>query len=193
MEYISSGQPASNFWQQFAENLVTLHKTSQKQFGLDHDNYIGSLPQQNGFCVTAADFYITQRLQPQFKLAANEGFHFKNLSTFFKNISDEIPIEPPSLIHGDLWNGNYMVSENGLPVMIDPATAFAPREMDIAMMQLFGGFPEEVFVEYNTIFPLAEGWKNRLPLWQLYHLLVHLNLFGSGYLPQVNTIVKRFL
>ena len=192
MEYISSGQHNSNFWQIFAENLATLHKTTQKEFGLDHDNYIGSLPQKNDYRETASEFYITQRLEPQFKMASVNGFQFKNLDKFYEIISEEIPNEPPSLIHGDLWSGNYMVSEKGLPVLIDPAVAFAPREMDLAMMKLFGGFPNEVFESYNVIFPLESGWKNRIPLWQLYYLLVHLNLFGIGYLSSVKSIVSKY-
>lgn len=192
MEYLETGTPISNFWKKFAENLATLHRTTQQNFGLDHDNYIGSLPQKNGFCSSASEFYITQRLEPQFKMASDKGFQFNNLEGFFKNISVEIPNEPPSLIHGDLWNGNYMVSETGEPVLIDSAVAFAPREMDIAMMKLFGGFSEEVFLAYNAIFQLSEGWKERVPLWQLYYLLVHLNLFGSGYLSPVNSVMKRY-
>jgi fructosamine-3-kinase len=96
------------------------------------------------------------------------------------------------LIHGDLWNGNYLISELGEPTLIDPAVAYAPREMDLAMMQLFGGFPSDVYSSYNEEFPLIENWKDRTPIWQLYYLLVHLNLFGSGYFQQVNSIVKRY-
>ncbi len=193
LEYIAVGTKSHNFWELFAENLSKLHKTSSKQFGLDHNNFIGSLPQKNEFESIASDFYISQRLDPQFKLASEKGYKFKNLTDFYKNISAEIPNEPPSLIHGDLWGGNYLVSENGNPVLIDPALAFAPREMDLAMMKLFGGFSEEVFSNYNDILPLAHGWKDRVPLWQLYYLLVHLNIFGSGYLQQVKAIMKPFL
>ncbi|SRX54203.1 fructosamine kinase family protein [Aequorivita sp. CIP111184] len=193
LEYISPGNKLNIFWESFAENLAKLHKTSSEQFGLNHNNYIGSLPQKNEYRSAVSEFYISQRLDPQFKMASENGFNFKNLEEFYKNISGEIPSEPPSLIHGDLWNGNYMVSENGNPVLIDPAVAFAPREMDLAMMKLFGGFSEEVFSNYNAIFPLTDGWKERVPLWQLYYLLVHLNIFGSGYLQQVKGIIKRFL
>ena len=192
LEYIPSGKPSKNFSEKFAEALVTLHKTTAENFGLNHDDYIGSLPQRNSFCGSASEFYISQRLEPQFKMAADNGFRFKNLEGFFKNISEAIPKEPPALVHGDLWNGNYMVSKTGKPVLIDPAVAFAPREMDIAMMKLFGGFSDEIFSNYNALFVLGEGWKERLPLWQLYYLLVHLNLFGSGYLPQVNSAIKKY-
>lgn len=192
MEYIPTGSPKPDFWEIFAQNLVTLHKTTQNSFGLDHDNYIGSLPQQNTYCQTASEFYISERLEPQFRMASDNGFQFKNLRKFYKNIAEEIPDEPPALIHGDLWNGNFMVSEEGNPVLIDPAVAFAPREMDLAMMKLFGGFNSSLFEMYDSIFPLKSGWKNRIDLWQLYYLLVHLNLFGSGYLGQVRSVVLKY-
>ncbi|HET8753258.1 MAG TPA: fructosamine kinase family protein, partial [Salinimicrobium sp.] len=120
------------------------------------------------------------------------GFSFQNLDRIFKNISSEIPEEPPALIHGDLWSGNYLVNEKGLPCLIDPAVSFAPREMDLAMMKLFGGFPENVFNIYSEIFPVQPKFESRISLWQLYYLLVHLNIFGSSYLPSVTGILQRF-
>lgn len=192
MEHIITGFPKPDFWEIFAQNLVTLHKTTQNSFGLDHDNYIGSLTQQNTYCQTASEFYISQRLEPQFRMASDNGFQFKNLEKFYKNIAEEIPNEPPALIHGDLWNGNFMVSEEGNPVLIDPAVAFAPREMDLAMMKLFGGFNSSLFGIYDSISPLKPEWENRMDLWQLYYLLVHLNLFGSGYLGQVQSSVLKY-
>lgn len=192
MEFIPSGPSPRNFWEHFAKNLAKLHKASRPKFGLDHNNYIGSLPQQNESCDSSYEFYITQRLEPQFRLAFEKGFLFKNLESFYKNISQEIPNETPSLIHGDLWGGNYLVSNDAKSVLIDPAIAYAPREMDLAMMKLFGGFSEEVFEHYNSYFPLAAAWENRLPIWQLYYLLVHLNLFGSGYLLRVKSIISKY-
>lgn len=193
MEYISEGRPTSHFWELFAQQLATLHQITQAQFGLDHDNYIGSLPQYNMTCDSASEFYITQRMEPQFRMASDNGFSFKRLDQFYKTIADEIPEEPPSLIHGDLWAGNYMTSEEDKPVLIDPAVAFAPREMDLGMMQLFGGFPANLFDAYNSHYPLQPDWKKRTDIWQLYYLLVHLNIFGSGYLSRVKTIVSKYL
>lgn len=192
MEYISKGDKSRDFCLQFGSNLAKLHHNSQPYFGLEHDNYIGTLTQNNSKYYSASEFYIFQRLQPQFKMASANGFIFKELEQFYKNISEEIPKETSSLIHGDLWGGNYMISNNGTPVLIDPAVAFAPREMDLAMMKLFGGFDPEVFVIYNEIFPLVDKWEKRLDLWQLYYLLVHLNLFGSGYLQRVKSIMAKF-
>ncbi len=192
LEYISTGSTYQVFWKDFAYCLVKLHQTTQNNFGLKHNNYIGSLQQINNIESSASDFYINQRLIPQFKIADELDFKFSSLERFFKNISEEIPDEAPSLIHGDLWNGNYMVSNKGEPTLIDPAVAYAPREMDIAMMHLFGGFPQDVYSIYNEQFPLIENWKDRISLWQLYYLLVHLNLFGSSYLSQVKGIIKRY-
>lgn len=193
LKYISEGKTSGSFWKTFANQLAQLHQTTQQQFGLDHDNYIGSLPQQNTLHDSVSEFYIAQRMEPQFRMAFDHGFHFSKLNLFYKTISEKIPEEPPALIHGDLWAGNYMVSEKTEPVLIDPAVAFAPREMDLAMMQLFGGYPKEVFEVYDSLFPLASNWKQRLDIWQLYYLLVHLNLFGSGYLRQVKSIVSKYL
>lgn len=193
LEYLSAARKKEDFWSKFGKGLAKQHQVSQETFGLEEDNFIGSLPQYNTCKITdAAEFYIKKRLQPQFQLAAKNGFPFKNLEVFYKNIVELIPREKPSLIHGDLWNGNYLVDNQGSPALIDPATCFAPREMDIAMMHLFGGFSAELFSVYDEVFPLENQWKERIPLWQLYYLLVHLNLFGSGYLGSVENIVKKF-
>lgn len=192
MEYLPSGKKTDVFWRDFGEKLAQLHKTTSSTYGLDHDNYIGSLPQYNSKHNNAAEFYILQRLEPQFKMAVDKGFSFTRLEAFYTIISREIPEEPSALVHGDLWNGNYMVSSRGVAVLIDPAVAFAPREMDLAMMQLFGGFPAEVFEVYNENYPLEYDWKNRTSLWQLYYLLVHLNLFGEGYLHQVEAVLRKY-
>ncbi|MDT0555889.1 fructosamine kinase family protein [Patiriisocius hiemis] len=192
IDFISQEKPSQDFWETFANNLVKLHKTSQENFGLDHDNFIAYLPQHNSKEELAVDFYIKQRLKPQFNLAKGNGYDFGDLNSFYGNISGLIPEEKPSLLHGDLWNGNFLISENGTPVLIDPAVCFGNREMDIAMMHLFGGFPSEVFKQYHSTFPLVYGWEDRIPLFQLYYILVHVNLFGGSYFHQAKEIVNRF-
>lgn len=192
LEYMDSGKKSNNFWKIFGEKLAALHRDSTPFFGFDTSNYIGSLPQYNGACNSAYEFYITQRLHPQFKLASQNGFLFSELDILYKRIQNEIPNEKSSLVHGDLWSGNFIIDPQGEPCLIDPAVAYAPREMDIAMMHLFGGFDSEVLEVYNEEFPLMDNWKDRLPIWQLYYLLVHLNLFGSSYYNRVNEIVKYY-
>lgn len=192
LEYKQPAAKASNFNELFGQNLACLHKNSAAKFGFKQDNYIGSLRQFNKARSSAADFYISQRLLPQLKLAVRKGFDIMPDQSFFRNLLNIVPNEPPALIHGDLWNGNYLVNANGEPCLIDPTTAYAPREMDLAMMKLFGGFDEEIFEVYDAEFPLQPGFEERLKLWQLYYLLVHLNLFGSGYLSQVQQILKAY-
>ena len=192
LEYKESAAKSSTFWKDFGKQMANLHKTTSKEFGFHQDNYIGSLPQQNNASASAADFYISERLDPQLKMAKDRGYDLGVTKSFFSNISAIIPDEKPALIHGDLWGGNYLVNGNGDPCLIDPATAFAPREMDLSMMQLFGGFDKELFNSYKKEFPLESGFEERIPLWQLYYLLVHLNLFGAGYKAQVTSIIKQF-
>ncbi len=193
LSFIDSTSPKQNFWTDSAEKLAQLHKVTAPSFGLDQDNFIGSLPQYNSQQETAASFYIEQRLVPQFELAQRKGFPFQNLNAFYENIQNVIPEEPSSLVHGDLWSGNFLVYENGLPALIDPAVAYASREMDIAMMHMFGGFRQEVFDIYHEIFPMQQGWESRIDVWQLYYVLVHVNLFGGSYYAQANAIVKGYL
>ncbi len=192
MEYLPKGNETRVFWNTFAHKLAQLHQNTHSHFGFKNSNYIGSLKQENKFETTAGGFYVQQRIKPQIELAERNGYTFKHKEDTLNNIKNAIPNEPPALIHGDLWSGNYLASENDMPYLIDPAVSYGSREMDIAMMQLFGGFPKAVFLKYNEIFPLEKHYESRTELWQLYYLLVHLNLFGSGYLNQVTQILKKY-
>ena len=192
MRYIDAASPSSDFEEQFAQKLATMHQVSADHFGFDEDNYIGKLPQYNDHKATASDFYIEQRLEPQIKMARDRGFDLPVDDRFFNNVEDAIPDESSSLIHGDLWAGNYMTDEHGDPVLIDPATCYAHREMDLAMMKLFGGYSDRIFAIYHEHYPLESQWQSRIKLYQLYYLLVHLNLFGAGYLGSVENIIKKY-
>lgn len=192
LEFKESAPRKSGFWDSFAEQLANLHKQSNEEFGFQKDNYIGSLPQYNEPKKSASEFYISMRLEPQFKMAREKGFDLNIPDSFFQNCEKIIPSEKASLIHGDLWNGNFITNSKGEPCLIDPAVAFAPREMDLGMMKLFGGFDQRMFNVYNEYFPLENDWKERIPLWQLYYLLVHLNIFGASYQSQVTSIIRQF-
>ncbi|MEO1261931.1 MAG: fructosamine kinase family protein [Bacteroidota bacterium] len=196
LEYLEKGYRSEGFWEEFGQSLAALHRTTSNQFGLDHSNYIGSLSQPNGHHDTFIDFYINERLQPQLDLARNskeltvrDEKHFKNL---YKKLPELLPDEPPALIHGDLWSGNFLVGAEGGPVLIDPSVAFSHRELDLGMSRLFGGFDRTFYRAYEAAYPLAPGFEKRLPIWQLYYLLVHVNLFGGGYVGSVRRIVEKF-
>ena len=168
LRYIEAGNKTSGFWKVFGEQMAALHKTTSVSFGFETDNYIGSLPQYNKGYDSAAEFYISQRLEPQLEMAKNAGYNLGNTSAFLKKVSELIPDEPPALVHGDLWGGNFIVNSQGLPCLIDPAVAYAPREMDLSMMKLFGGFDAQLFKSYDSHFPLQPDFEERVPLWQLY-------------------------
>lgn len=195
LEYLKSENATPAFWESFGNQLARLHQNTQDTFGLDHNNYMGSLVQQNARVSDWSEFFITQRLEPQLKLAYDEGY-FKGLgqrwSRFMNKLESLVPQEKPALVHGDLWSGNFICGENQTPVLIDPAAHYGHREADISMMHLFGGFDPSLFETYNLQFALESGWRQRVDIHNLYPLLVHVNLFGGSYAQQVSSILKRF-
>ena len=165
--------------------LANAHRQPGPRFGWTRDNYIGSTPQQNGWGEDWAEFWLTRRLQPQIERARTKGFDLKlSRLTLLENHRPQ-----PSLLHGDLWSGNAGFTATG-PVVFDPAVYYGDREADLAMTELFGGFPREFYRAYNEVLPLAEGYEKRKHLYNLYHLLNHLNLFGAGYLGQVKSTLR---
>jgi fructosamine-3-kinase len=195
MEYIEHLEDVSNP-HDFAEKLVTLHKNTQDQYGLDFDNYIGSLPQYNGFKNNWIDFFRENRLRYQINLASQKGLIPDDILHKFDHLLNKLPNflieEQPSFLHGDLWNGNYFYDMQGKAVIFDPAIYYGHREVDIAMMSLFGGFDPKIYSIYNELYPMEKGWKARLKIYQLYPLLVHLNLFGESYLISIEQILNSF-
>ncbi|XCF05683.1 fructosamine kinase family protein [Tamlana crocina] len=196
MEFIESKSPSAKDFEHLGQQLAQLHQCSSKNFGLETDNFIGSLPQSNTQHSNWVDFYIHERLQPQFKLAHQKHLLTSSeipsvkkmnnsLSPLFKNIK-------PSLLHGDLWSGNYLISKDGTPYLIDPAVYFGHNEVDIAMSKLFGGFGESFYQSYVEIFPFSDETSARIDIYQLYYLLVHLNLFGNSYRNSVKTILEKY-
>tara|TARA_Y100000766_G_scaffold285491_1_gene309402 strand:- start:4176 stop:5036 length:861 start_codon:yes stop_codon:yes gene_type:complete len=196
LNYIQPKKETKKFWENFGIKLNQLHQNQSRSFGLDSPNYIGNLPQLNNWCSTWTEFYVTQRLEPQLKKAIEKGF-LKGLTQqfekLFHNIDTLFPQEPPSLIHGDLWRENFISGENNTPFLIDPAIYFGHREMDIGMSLLFGGFESHFYEAYNSEIPLEKNWEERVPLTQLYPLLVHLNLFGNQYALSIKKTLNRFV
>jgi fructosamine-3-kinase len=198
LEMLRPGTPASDYDERFGRGLAALHRYGAPTFGLDHDNFIGRLPQANSPCDDWIEFYRSRRLEPQLR-AAIDGGHIDGalrdrLDQVLSRLGDLVgPAEPPARLHGDLWSGNGHVGPNGEPCIIDPAAYGGHREIDLAMMQLFGGFGRRTIAAYDEAFPLADGWQARVPLYQLYPILVHVNLFGGGYVSSVERAVDQLV
>jgi len=196
LEYLDSADQAPDFWEDFGDSLAKLHNHHSDNFGLDHDNYMGSLYQYNNVHDVWTAFFIEERLERQVKLARENGAISRGDVTGFERLYrrlDEIfPETRPSLLHGDLWSGNYMINNKGHASLIDPAVYYGHPEIDIAMTTLFGGFDSKFYNSYNQHNPLENGWENRLDIYNLYPLMVHVNLFGGGYLGSVQRIIDRF-
>lgn len=182
--------------EEFAESLSSLHCNTNDKFGFIHDNFIGTLPQINTLSVDWLEFYYEYRIIPQIKMAVNNGrlnqMYVKKIDSVFHNVSKDMPRVIPSLLHGDLWHGNFLTDTDGNTVFIDPAIYFGHHEIDLAMMKLFGGWDDRVFRLYGSLTDLASNWKDRLKFYQLYYLLVHLNLFGGSYVNNVTSIIDYY-
>lgn len=199
LEAIQEGSKPKGFFEQFGKNLARLHRESTSRgFGWETANWIGATPQANTWRDGWAEFFVSERIEPQLKLAKSKGLAQPPLISLWNKLVHRIPGllagsgEPPALLHGDLWNGNFMCDSSGEPVVFDPATYYGHREMEFAMTQLFGGFPQSFYEAYDREWPLLDGWQDRVELYKLYHLLNHLNLFGSGYYSGCLKIMQRF-
>jgi protein-ribulosamine 3-kinase len=198
LEYIEESSPSHDFATRFAQSLAGLHRVSQNSFGLDHDNYIGSTPQKNAQETNGIQFFCDQRLRYQQELARKSGMlplsTDKKLSQLCERLGNYLDIsgEKPALLHGDLWSGNYFPDGEQVPCIFDPAVYFGLREADLAMTELFGRLPQRFYDAYHEAFPLNPGYEERKDLFNLYHLLNHLNLFGGSYLGSVEEVIKRY-
>jgi fructosamine-3-kinase len=197
LELVVSSPRRPGFDEELGRRLAALHRFSAPRFGLDHDNFIGNLPQSNRPATRWVDFFRTERLEPQLALAVSSGRASaamrKGFERLFARLPDlEGPDEPPARLHGDLWAGNLHVDGSGAPCLLDPAAYAGHREMDLAMMRLFGGYSERTFAAYAEAFPLSPGVEERVGLRQLYPLMVHVNLFGGGYGSSVQSILERY-
>jgi len=196
MGWIEKSSPTKNFWQQFGYGLASLHRQTNPFFGLAEDNYIGNIPQQNTATTNWADFYAECRMMPLMHKALQQQkcsvADVEAAERLCGRFAEVFPPEQPALLHGDLWGGNFMPGGKGQPVIYDPAVYYGHREMDIAMTMLFGGFDKLLYQYYNEAYPLQQGWQQRVPLCQLYPLLVHLVLFGGHYYYNVMEIIKKY-
>jgi fructosamine-3-kinase len=201
MEWIDSatqGLSSRRAAEKLGRGLAEIHQTTAEAFGLEEDNFIGILPQLNGWYKNWTDFYRERRLLPQIRLASERGLLPRRRGHLLHRLCDRLeqwlerPDLRPSLLHGDLWNGNALVDSGGVPWLIDPAAYYGDREVDLAFSEMFGGFPSRFYDAYNEAFPLSPEFSERKPLYQLYYLLVHLNLFGESYGPAVDRIAERY-
>lgn len=196
LEDLQPGRKKEGYWNDFGHHLAKLHDQTHSAFGFDHDNFIGSTPQVNKWTEDGHEFFAEHRLGYQADLASRGGYFEPSdremLDALIERLPELIPQQPASLIHGDLWSGNAISDDQGNPAMIDPAAHYGWAEAELGMTALFGGFSEDFYDAYTEARPLPKGWRDRLPLYNLYHLINHVNLFGHGYLGQVRAILNRF-
>lgn len=195
--WIESGQRNPGFWDDFGRELARMHRFTADRYGFASDNFIGRLPQINAWLDSWPDFFVTRRLEPQIKLAQDSGRWDSSWTRQMKRLKDRIdeilPLRPEaSVLHGDLWSGNYMPAQDGRAAIFDPAVYFGHRETDLAMTELFGGFDPRFYAAYRDAWPLEPGYSTRRDVYNLYHLINHLNHFGGGYAGSVERILSRF-
>jgi fructosamine-3-kinase len=197
MEYIEMGHAGRSGSELAGRQLAAMHRFSQPSYGWFRDNTIGSTPQENQSNDDWIDFWREHRLGFQLRLAEGNGYggslqrKGEHLLDCFHVLIDHQP--QPSLLHGDLWGGNLAYTSEGDPVIFDPAVYYGDREADLAMTELFGGFDNRFYDAYREAWPLAPGYSTRKLLYNLYHILNHLNLFGGGYLGQALSMIDRLL
>lgn len=198
LECIESARKQADFVQSFGRQLAQMHRQgASQQFGFEHNNYIGSTLQLNSWGENWCEFWREQRLGFQLKLAHKNGFKDSSFVTGLETLMNRLDqflneVEPPALIHGDLWSGNFMVGNAGQPVLIDPAVYFAHREAEFGMTTLFGGFGQEFYNSYEEVWPLESGAEDRIAIYRLYHMLNHLNLFGHSYMSGCMEIINKY-
>jgi fructosamine-3-kinase len=192
-------QPAprnAEYWPALGRQLAALHERTQAQFGFAHDNYIGSTLQPNPRMEDGHVFFAEQRLLFQARMAQDRGLlnsgEVSQVEALAARLPDLVPAQSASLLHGDLWGGNAISDAQGAPALIDPAVHYGWAEAELGMTRLFGGFDPGFYRAYVEARPLEPGWEGRLPLYNLYHLLNHLNIFGRGYHSQVSGILQAF-
>lgn len=196
LEWLEFGRPTATAWARMGRQLAAMHRAEAgDRFGWERNNTIGSTPQLNDWSQNWADFFAKRRIGYQLQLARLRGGNFMEEDRIIEGVgmllSDRNPT--PSLVHGDLWSGNVGMLEAEEPVILDPAVYYGDREADIAMTELFGGFPAAFYQGYQQTFPLDEGYARRKNIYNLYHILNHFNLFGGGYARQAQHLIQQIL
>lgn len=196
LEFLPSGH-SENEAEKLGIGLARLHRKTNHSFGFHHDNYCGATPQRNNWSKSWIEFFGQQRILNLVReislvrgLSSNEEDTYYSLVDRLPDLIEDRP--EASLIHGDLWSGNYLYTSNG-PALIDPASYYADREMELSIMTMFGGFSRTTWDAYQHEYPLNPGWEERVQLYQIYHILNHYYLFGGGYGNQALSIAKRYL
>ena len=196
LEDLRPSPPTPTYWPEFGLRLAMMHRTTHTHYGFTHANYCGATPQPNPWTESGHEFFAEHRLRHQARLARDrerlDTADIGRIESICARLPDLIPPQSPALIHGDLWSGNALTGPRGEPALIDPAAHFGWAEAEIALTLLFGGFPRAFYDTYAVSYPLAPGWRGRMGIYNLYHLLNHLNMFGAGYLGQVQAVLRRY-
>lgn len=193
LEWLELERGSARTWQVMGQKLAAMHQVTSDRFGWHQQNTIGATPQINTWTQNWAEFFAEHRIGFQLKLAQRGG-HFRDQDRLLAAIPQLLSRQPqPSLVHGDLWSGNAAASRSEEPVVLDPAVYFGDREVDLAMTELFGGFPSNFYQAYEQAFPLDPGYERRKTLYNLYHILNHFNLFGGSYAAQANRMIEQVL
>jgi len=196
LEYISEGNATIEYWQKAGEQLAALHQNTNTSFGLNYNNYIGSLPQNNKQHQRFYDFFVYERLEPLVRLAEKKGYfscaNTDEFESIYTKLPRILPEEVPALLHGDLWSGNIFSDTDKNPVIFDPAVYYGNREAELAFTTLFGGFDKKYYEAYHSAFQMVSGYEEIFGIYNLYPLLVHLHLFGNSYLKPILQTLKKY-
>ncbi len=196
LEYLDSRHPSATYWQSLGQGLAQQHTLTSENYGLEENNFIGRLPQNNRQNKSWVNFFRESRLEVQLGLAIYNGLvtddFVKKYKALYPKLPELLPEEPPSLLHGDLWSGNIMAGPAGEPCLIDPAVYYGHREAEIAFTELFGGFDALFYEAYREAMPVEPGYGERKDIYNIYPLMVHVNLFGTSYLSGVERTLKKF-